>query len=166
MNVNEKFESSALNQDEKMLGLADFIDKLNSTLSITSHLYQNIDQEEIRILTDMLYRAKYCIVKQRSIAYTDYIYLHRLTAKYESFESQTFSQGIQSYYLHLLSMESSDCLRLLTKSKLIEPWLFQDYNRFFLQLSICFHLMSICESSKQKKDVKLDNASAYDSLCI
>ena len=106
MRVNEKYGSSAFHDEKKMMDLVDSVDKLNSTLCITSHLYTNINQEEIRILADMLYRIKYCIIKQRPIAYTDYIYLYRLTAKYESFESQTFSQSIQSYYLHSLSKES------------------------------------------------------------
>lgn len=166
MRVNEKYGSSAFHDEKKMMDLVDSVDKLNSTLCITSHLYTNINQEEIRILADMLYRIKYCIIKQRPIAYTDYIYLYRLTAKYESFESQTFSQSIQSYYLHSLSKESSACMNLLAKSRMTEPRLLQNYNRFFLQLSICFHLMSICESNQTKKKGRLDNASAYDSLCI
>ena len=147
MRVNEKYGSSAFQDEKKMMDLVDSVDKLNSTLCITSHLYTNINQEEIRILAD-------------------YIYLYRLTAKYESFESQTFSQSIQSYYLHSLSKESSACMHLLAKSRMTEPRLLQNYNRFFLQLSICFHLMSICESNQTKKKGRLDNASAYDSLCI
>lgn len=166
MRVNERYDRFAFQQEEKMMDLVDSVDKLYSTLCITSHLYININQEEIRILTDMLYRVKYCAIKQRSIAYADYIYLYRLTAKYESFGSQTFRQSIQSYYLHSLSKESSACMHLLAKSRMTEPQLLQNYNRFFLQLSICFHLMSICESSQTKKKGRLDNASAYDSLCI